>query len=35
MSSSPQDIDLEEIWTYNTPLMTHDFIPMTTDAPHV
>jgi hypothetical protein len=35
MSSSPQDIDLQEIWTYNTPPMTHDFIHMTTDAPHV
>jgi hypothetical protein len=35
MSSSPRDIDLEEIQTYDPSLMTHDFIPTTTDAPHV
>jgi hypothetical protein len=35
MSSSPRDIDLEEIWTYDSAPMTHDFIPTTTDACHV
>jgi hypothetical protein len=35
MSSSPRDIDLEEIRTYDSAPMTHDFIPTTTDAPHV
>jgi hypothetical protein len=35
MSSRQQDIDLEEIWTYDSTLMTHNFIPMTMDAPHV
>jgi hypothetical protein len=35
MSSSLWDIDLEEIRSYNSALMTHDFIPTTTDAPHV
>jgi hypothetical protein len=35
MSSSPRDIDLEEIWTYDSAPMTHDFIPTTTDARHV
>jgi hypothetical protein len=35
MSSSPQDTDLEEIWTYDFVPMTHDFIPTITDAPHV
>jgi hypothetical protein len=35
MSSSPQDIDLEEIQTYDCTPMTHIFIPTTTDAPHV
>jgi hypothetical protein len=35
MSSSPWDIDLEEIRTYDSAPMTHDFIPTTTDAPHV
>jgi hypothetical protein len=35
MSSSPRDIDLEEIQTYDSTPITHDFIPMTTDAPHV
>jgi hypothetical protein len=35
MSSSPRDIDLEEIWTYDSAPMTHDFIHTTTDAPHV
>jgi hypothetical protein len=35
MSSSLWDIDLKEIWTYDTTPITHDFIPMTTDAPHV
>jgi hypothetical protein len=35
MSSSSRDIDLEKIQTYDSVVMTHDFIPMTTDAPHV
>jgi hypothetical protein len=35
MSSSPQDIDLEEIRTYDSTPITHDFIPTTMDAPHV
>jgi hypothetical protein len=35
MSSSPRDIDLEEIRTYDSAPMTHDLIPTTTDAPHV
>jgi hypothetical protein len=35
MSSSPRDIDLEEIWTYDSAPMTHDFIPTTADAPQV
>jgi hypothetical protein len=35
MSSSPRDIDLEEIRIYDYALMTHDFIPTITDAPHV
>jgi hypothetical protein len=35
MSSSLRDIDLEEIQTYDSTPITHDFIPMTTDAPHV
>jgi hypothetical protein len=35
MSSCPRDIDLEEIQTYGFAPMTHDFIPTTTDAPHV
>jgi hypothetical protein len=35
MSSSPQDIDLEEIRTYDSAPMTHDFIPTTTNAPYV
>jgi hypothetical protein len=35
MSFSPQDINLEEIRTYDSTPITHDFIPMTTDAPHV
>jgi hypothetical protein len=34
MSSNPRDIDLEEIRTYST-LRTHDFNPMTMDAPYV
>jgi hypothetical protein len=34
MSSSPRDIDLEKIQTYDSMVITHDFIPMTTDAPH-
>jgi hypothetical protein len=34
-SYSPRDIDLEEIWTYDSAPMTHDFIPTTTNAPHV
>jgi hypothetical protein len=35
MSSSSWDIDLEEIRTYDSATMTHDFIPTTTNAPHV
>jgi hypothetical protein len=35
ISSSPRDIDLEEIRTYDSAPMTHNFIPTTTDAPHV
>jgi hypothetical protein len=35
MSSSPRDIDLEKIQTYDSTPITHDFIPMITDAPHV
>jgi hypothetical protein len=35
MSSNPRDIDLEDIRTYDSALMTHDFIPTTTDAPQV
>jgi hypothetical protein len=35
MSSSPRDIDLEKIRTYDSTPITHDFIPMTTDTPHV
>jgi hypothetical protein len=35
MSSSRRDIYLEEIWTYDSTLITHDFIPTTVDAPHV
>jgi hypothetical protein len=35
MSSSPRDIDLEEIRTYDSTPITHDFIPTTTEAPHV
>jgi hypothetical protein len=35
MRSSPRDIDLEEIRTYDSTPMTHDFIPTTTYAPHV
>jgi hypothetical protein len=35
MSSSPRDIDLEKIRTYDSAPMTHDFIPTTTDAPNV
>jgi hypothetical protein len=35
MSSSPRDIDLEKIQTYDSAPMTHDFIPTTTDAPNV
>jgi hypothetical protein len=35
MSSSLRDIDLEEIQTYDSTPITHDFIPTTTDAPHV
>jgi hypothetical protein len=35
MSSSPRDINLEEIQTYDSTSMTHDFIPTTRDAPHV
>jgi hypothetical protein len=35
MSSSRQDNDLEEIQTYDYAPTTHDFIPMTMDAPHV
>jgi hypothetical protein len=35
MSSSPRDIDLEENQTYDSAPITHDFIPTTTNAPHV
>jgi hypothetical protein len=35
MTSSPHNIDLEEIWTYDSTPITHNFIPTTTDAPHV
>jgi hypothetical protein len=35
MSSSLWDIDLEEIQTYNSTPMTHDFILTARDAPHV
>jgi hypothetical protein len=35
MISSPRDTDLEEIRACNYASMTHDFIPMTTDALHV
>jgi hypothetical protein len=35
MSSSSRDIDLEEIRTYDSTPITHDFIPTTTDAPYV
>jgi hypothetical protein len=35
MSSSPRDIDLEEIRTYDSAPITHDFIPTIMDAPHV
>jgi hypothetical protein len=35
MSSSSGDIDLEEIRTYDSEPITHDFISTTIDAPHV
>jgi hypothetical protein len=35
MSSSLRDIDLEEIQTYDSISITHDFTPTTTNAPHV
>jgi hypothetical protein len=35
MNSSRRDIYLEEIWTYDSTPITHDFIPTTVDAPHV
>jgi hypothetical protein len=35
MSSSPRNIDLEEIQTYDSALMTFDFIPTIMNAPHV
>jgi hypothetical protein len=35
VSSSPREIDLEKIRTYDSPTMTHDFIPITMDVPHV
>jgi hypothetical protein len=35
VSSSPREIDLEKIRTYDSTPMTHDFIPMTMYAPHV
>jgi hypothetical protein len=35
MSSSLREIDLEEIQTYDSTPITHDFIPTTTDAPQV
>jgi hypothetical protein len=35
VSSSLREIGFEEIQTYVSALMTHDFILTTTDAPHV
>jgi hypothetical protein len=35
VSSTPREIDLEEIWDYVPPPMTHDYIPITVVAPHV
>jgi hypothetical protein len=35
VSSTPREIDLEKIWNYDSALMTHDFIPIAMDAPHV
>jgi hypothetical protein len=35
MSSSSRDIDLEEIRTYDSTPITHDFTLTTTNAPHV
>jgi hypothetical protein len=35
VSSSLRDIDLEEVQTYVPPMIHVDFIPTTTDAPHV
>jgi hypothetical protein len=35
VSSTPREIDLEKIWNYVPPPMTHDYIPTTVVAPHV
>jgi hypothetical protein len=35
ISSSPREIDLEEIWTYVPPMTYVDSTPTTTVAPHV
>jgi hypothetical protein len=35
ISSSPKEVDLEEIQTYVPPMTHVDFIPTTSDAPHV
>jgi hypothetical protein len=35
VSSSPREVDLEEIWTYAPPMTHVDFIPTTAGAPHV
>jgi hypothetical protein len=35
VSSTPREIDLEEIRNYIPPPMTHDYIPTTVVAPHV
>jgi hypothetical protein len=29
VSSTPREIDLEEIWNHVSPPMTHDYIPVT------
>jgi hypothetical protein len=35
VSSTPREIDLEEIRNHVSPPMTHDYIPVTVVAPHV
>jgi hypothetical protein len=35
VSSTPREIDLDEIRNYVSPPMTHDYIPVTVVAPHV